>query len=108
MQLMLRPPKQVRASTRKTRKVFVGIKTHMTTEGLYLFTEKSIFRAAEKPEASALFNKVVGPFKTIRGAKVLMHFTWLQPNDAAIEVAEQIGKEYDEYVRALPTTVSRA
>ena len=83
--------------------IYVGLKQHFTVDGMYLYTKLEIFRSEEPPtqeSVKGIFDKTLGGFKTIRGAKA---YLWINrygnPHYFCAKECERLGKENAEYLK---------
>lgn len=64
-----------------------------------------VFRPAETPTEAAYGHRypaVIGPFRTVRGAKAMVNFGRNNPHVRCVREAERVGKKYAEQLRGLP------
>jgi hypothetical protein len=69
--------------------IYVGV------NGIANFRE--LFRSNYKPSEAShgkKYGAVIGPFRTIRGAKAMVHFGGNNPHMQSVSDAERIGKQY--------------
>lgn len=68
-----------------------------------------IFRAATNPTQEshgALYNAAIGPFKTLRGAKAMLHYgRYGNPHIQCVADAERIGLQHADELMDLPTVI---
>lgn len=65
---------------------------------------RSTFRSKDTPTEQThgkRFNCVIGPFRTVRGAKAMVHYGYSNPHMPDVASAERIGKKYAEELRHL-------
>lgn len=58
---------------------------------------RELFRCRSKPTEKShgrKYGAVIGPFRTIRGAKAMVHFGCNNPHMQSVSDAERIGKQY--------------
>lgn len=85
--------------------IYVGVRQHFDSSGMYLYTVWEVFRSEEPPTEESikgLFNYTFGGFKTIRAAKARI---WLldfcNPKWCDAKECEQIGKEHEAELRKM-------
>jgi hypothetical protein len=81
----------------KTRRVYVGHKKGGGSEVLRLFDTPTQERFGDTYAA------FTGPFRTVRGAKALIHYGVSNPHMTCVADAERIGKQYADELKPLPT-----
>lgn len=81
-----------------TASIYVGFGTNLLRE---------IFRSSSEPTSQSHGDKylaVMGPFRTIRGAKAEVHYGLNNPHICHVRDAERIGKKYAKELMMLPTS----
>lgn len=68
---------------------------------------REMFKSAVEPVRTAFGAKylaVVGPFRTVRGAKAMIHYGENNPHIQHVRDAERIGKKYATKLKSMPTS----
>lgn len=72
--------------------------------GLAKGLHRMVFRCDTEPtrESHSDFLAVIGPFRTIRGAKAMVHYGFMNPHMQFVRDAERIGKMKADKLKSLP------
>jgi hypothetical protein len=78
------------------KKIYVGLKPGF----------QEIFRSETEPTPQThTYNACIGPFRTVRGAKAMIHYGHSNnPHIRCVRDAERIGKKYADDLKSKPLT----
>lgn len=85
------------------QRIYLGLKTRNR------IAVRAMFRSATEPTQAThgrRFAAVVGPFKTVRGCKAMIHFGLNNPHMRHVNDAERIGKQYADDLKDKPKAIT--
>ncbi len=65
---------------------------------------REVFKADDRPTQQSyghLYTYSIGPFRTVRGAKAMVHYGGNNPHVLTVNDAERVGKQYADALKPL-------